>query len=233
MSIAVVRVTYLATYKASDVLSQSDLNRGCPCYNPHPNANMKFHVIASLLFAWLPLQAQTQEIVSEESIQIPLEESAVESVEVSRAVPSIIGPLAGEPRPAPTQPAIPPPPRLNIPAQNTLTSKNHQVGDHTVTIEEVIPVELPPHPAPPVARTAAQQQAFLQSRPARPKREMVNFSSTVYDHRATVIDWRSKDNTRSFRAWSNIDFNYIRGIHNIQHGDTHLIYFWLNRKICG
>ena len=57
--------------------------------------------------------------------------------------------------------------------------------------------------------------------------ETVNFSTTVYDCRATVIDWRSKDNTQSFRAWSNINFNYIRGIHNIQHGDTHLVYFHL------
>ena len=169
-------------------------------FQDHQHANMKHRIFTCLLLGCLPLLAQQEAIVLEETNQIPLEESAAESSAASRAAPLIIGPLAGEPRPAPTRPAIPPPPRLNIPPQNTLTSKTHDFGDHTVTIEEVIPVALPPRPVPPAPRTAAQQQAFLQSRPARSKMETVNFSTTVYDRRATVIDWRSKDNTQSFRV---------------------------------
>lgn len=190
-------------------------------FHHQKHASMKFRFFICLLLGGLPLQAQTQEVIPEASAT-PLAESPA----VFRVAPTIIGPLAGEPRPAPTRPAIPPPPRLNIPPQNTLTSKTHQVGDHTVTIEEVIPVALPSRPPPPAAPDEARRQAFLQSRPARSKIETVNFSTTVYDRRATVIEWHSKDRTRSFRAWSNIDFNHIRGIHDIQHGDTHLIYFY-------
>lgn len=187
---------------------------------------MKSQIFTCLLLGCLPLLAQPEAIVSEETIQIPLEKSTAEPVAVSRVTPSIIGPLVGEPRPALTRPATPPPPRLHIPAQNTLKSEIHDFGDHTVTIEEVIPVALPPRPQPPAVLTAAQRQALIQSRPARSKIESVNLSTTVYDRRATLIDWTSKDRTQRFRAWSNIDFNYLRGITNIQHGDTHLLYFY-------
>ncbi len=202
-------------------MSQFDPNRGCLCPFHHKHVSMKSSILTCLLLASAPVQAQQQEVTP-----VAPPATTAEKIEVSRAAPSIIGPLAGEPRPAPVGFAPPPPPRLSIPAQNTLTSRTHDFGDHTVTIQEVIPVALPPRPATKAPPTEAQKQAFLQSRPARPKIKTVNFSTTVYDHIATVIEWHSKDRTRSFRAWSNIDFNYIRGIHNIQHGDTHLIYFY-------
>ena len=144
----------------------------------------------------------------------------------ARVVPIIIGPLAGEPMVTPLRAATPPPPSLQVPEENTLTSETYDLGDHTVTIQEVIPVALPPRPAPPAPATDAQKLAARQFLAAQPKRESTSLSATVYDRQATLIEWRSKDNTRSFKAWSNIDFNYLRGITNIQQGDTHRFYFY-------
>jgi hypothetical protein len=182
---------------------------------------MKFRVFNCLLLGCLPLQAQVQEVIPEASAT-PL----AESPEASRVAPSIIGPLAGEPRPAPLRPATPPPPILQIPEENTLTSQTYDCGDHTVTIQEVIPVALPPRPAPPALATDTQRLAARQFLATQSKHESSCLSATVYDQHATRIEWRSKDNTRSLQAWSNIDFNYLRGITQIQQGDTRRYYFY-------
>ena len=144
----------------------------------------------------------------------------------TRVAPVIIGPLAGEPVATPPRTATPPPPSLQVPEENTLTSETYDRGDHTVTIQEVIPVALPPRPAPPAPATDAQRLAARQFLAAQPKRESSCVSATVYDRQATLIEWRSKDNTRSFQAWSNIDFNYLRGITQIQQGDIRRFYFY-------
>jgi len=137
---------------------------------------MKIHIFICTLLSCVTLQAQQQDITEDPTAQPTLEETTVAITVKStstRATPTIIGRLAGEPDLSPPRPAPPPPPRLLIPPENTLTSKTHNLGDHTVTIQEVIPVVLPPRPAPnPSAHGATSTSttfaAFLISNRATP-----------------------------------------------------------------
>ena len=183
---------------------------------------MKVPVIFCFLLACFPALAQLDETAPLENDSAPLGEKTN-----SPAPPLIIGRLAGEPVLTPPPPPRPQPPRLLIPASNTLSSKTYQAGDHTVTIQEVLPVELPPRPVPPPPLTAAQRQSFLATRALQPKLQFVCLSSTVYDHWATHITWRDNEGKHVFEAWSNVDFEFLRGVTNIRQGDTTRIYFHL------
>jgi hypothetical protein len=120
------------------------------------------------------------------------------------------------------------PPRLDIPASNTVTSWTFDRGDHTITIQKVRPVMLPAPPDEALPADPARQGAFRQILANRPRRELVCLSATVYDHRATLLRWFGS-NGRMFEAWSNIDFNLMRGVGAVQQGDTehYLLYLGL------
>ncbi|MCF7676448.1 MAG: hypothetical protein K9M97_13955, partial [Akkermansiaceae bacterium] len=62
--------------------------------------------------------------------------------------PAIERPLAGETQPAPARTPVPPPVSIEIPSENSLTSETRRVGDHTLTIGQVAPVDLAPPPLP-------------------------------------------------------------------------------------
>ncbi len=145
--------------------------------------------------------------------------------------PVIVGTLPGESIPAPVpQPERLAPPRLDVPARNTVTSRTYDRGDHSITIEKVRPVLLPAPPETSEMRPPdlARQAAFRQLLANRPRRELVCLSATVYDHRATLLRW-SGSNGRTFEAWSNIDFNLMRGVGAVKQGDTehYLLYLGL------
>ena len=141
--------------------------------------------------------------------------------------PFIPGRLPGEPAPAPPPPALPEP-RLEVPPDHTIASRVLDLGDHTVTIERVRPVELPAPPPPAVnSATDPQQLAALRAKlAARPARKMLMLSATVYDHRATRLQGSGKDG-RQIEAWSNIDFDLLRGLGALRRGEDEFYFLYL------
>lgn len=130
-------------------------------------------------------------------------------------VPLIPGALPGEAATTPPPAPQPPPPKVDIPENRTLTTETRDHGDHTVTVQEVLPVELPPEPAPappPAVRPAPSATTLQQIIAARPIRRTFILSGTVYDHRATLVRCQGTTPERAFEVWSNIDFNHLRNI---------------------
>ena len=87
--------------------------------------------------------------------------------------------------------------------------------ERTVTVDLVADPQLPaPPPAPAVdpndpavkARLAAFRAAYQPTR-------MIHFSATTYDFTLTRLIWRSRERpNEEITAWSNIPFEYIRGL---------------------
>lgn len=50
-----------------------------------------------------------------------------------------------------------------------------------------------------------------------------SFSATVYDHEATRLRWRYEG--ADYVAWTNVDFNYLRGVNDLETTETN--YFFL------
>lgn len=102
-------------------------------------------------------------------------------------------------------------------------------GDRTITYNRVAPPALQaaaPDPVPTYMAGAATPGPQLPE-----KREVFLFlSATVYDRRVTELHWR--DAQGRHRAWSNIDFNYLRGIGRIEASDvTYSFMFGVGNEI--
>ncbi len=93
------------------------------------------------------------------------------------------------------------------------------VGDHTVTFQLVAPPP-PPAPAPPAppARVLTPQELEAQQRREAKLRKVLFFSATAFDHRVTELRWF--DEGKSYRAFSNIDFQYFSGLTEIETDDA-------------
>jgi hypothetical protein len=134
----------------------------------------------------------------------------------------IVGLLPGE---TPPVTDAPPPARLEIPPGNTITSEIHQRDGYRMIIEEVSPVPLPPRPETP-QQTADQVLASEARRLERSRSVPLSFAATVFDHAATRLCWQSADRTRSFEAWSNIDFGFLCAVTRFEHaGVRYLLTF--------
>ncbi len=70
-------------------------------------------------------------------------------------------------------------------------------------------------PSPTVASTVDLAE---QERLARLAQTQFHYSATVYDRAVTRLRWQHDGQT--YVAWSNVDFNYLRGITQLEHGDT-------------
>ena len=139
--------------------------------------------------------------------------------------PVIPATLPGEAATTPPPAPQPPPPKVDIPEENTLTTETRDHGDHTVTVQEVLPVELPPEPEPappPAARPAPSATTLQQLIASRPVRRTFMLSGTVYDHRATLVRCQGGGPGRSFEVWSNIDFNHLRNIGTLRTPGTEI-----------
>jgi hypothetical protein len=84
-------------------------------------------------------------------------------------------------------------------------------------IEEVSPMPLPPRLETP-QQTADQVLASGARRLELSRAVPLSFAATVFDHAATRLCWQSADRTRTFEAWSNLDFGFLRGVTRFEHG---------------
>lgn len=88
-----------------------------------------------------------------------------------------------------------------------------ELGDHAIFLNRVAPPILPPAP-PPVPKQAEpvmtpEQRQMLQKREAK-KSVTFFLSATVYDRQISELSWSGEHG--SYRAFSNIDFNFFPGI---------------------
>ena len=107
------------------------------------------------------------------------------------------------------------------PAPNFQVLKRHEivVGDHTVTFQLVVPPQTPAPAAPaPVARELSHQELEAQQRREAKSQKVLFFSATALDHRITELRWL--DGGKSYRAFSNIDFQYFSGLTEIETEDS-------------
>ena len=115
---------------------------------------------------------------------------------------------------------VPPAPRQPLPAidESQVLSRACVVeGGRTITLEHIQPPDLPesskiahPHvPSLTPEEIAARRAAWLANRRAHPV-VMLSLSGAVYDHKVTLLHWRHGD--AEYQAWSNVDFNLLRGL---------------------
>ena len=84
------------------------------------------------------------------------------------------------------------------------------------------PAARAPAPAPVAKPLSLAESAAAEARAAK-KSEVLMISATVYDRRVTEVHWHSGN--REYRAWSNIDFNYLAGQGEIETADC--VYFFI------
>jgi hypothetical protein len=91
----------------------------------------------------------------------------------------------------------------------------------TITYQRVVPPVLPPKPAatPAPAMDPAQALALTAERQRRAakKFETLVLTATVYERRVTELRWHQQG--REYRAWSNIDFNHLAGVSELETAD--------------
>ena len=96
-----------------------------------------------------------------------------------------------------------------------------QQGDQTVIFQRVDPPPaLPPAaPVPPVKAPdlSPQELETLRQREAKP-RTVLLLSATGFDHRLTELRWAGEGG--KFRAFSNLDFQYLAGLPEIETADV-------------
>ncbi len=105
------------------------------------------------------------------------------------------------------------------PAVNFQVIKRREVnaGDHTITYQLVVPPEtlLPAAQLPlPVQRDLTPDELAIQKRREAKQQSVLFFSATVFDHRVTEMSWL--DDWKTYRAFSNLDFQYFSGMGEIE-----------------
>ena len=102
-----------------------------------------------------------------------------------------------------------------------IQSRTVNVGNHTVTFNQVVPPVFPnPTPAPSPAPTPAPSLAYLQWLQTEDQKanKLIFISATIYDH--NVTDVRLSDETGSCRVFSDINFAYLSGVGEFETPDT-------------
>lgn len=121
-------------------------------------------------------------------------------------------------------PAAKPPESAPIKFQ-VLQSRKINLGNRSLIINRVVPPILP-DPPPPIPPATAEQIAAAEAaaalQPPAKKYETRFLFVTVYDRKVTEITWYADD--RECRIFSNIDFNFLPAIGDIETADT--IYSW-------
>ena len=127
-------------------------------------------------------------------------------------------------------PPAPKPPIPSVPESEVIQRSRVFQGGRFVTTEELVPLDEPPAveqtavPAPTPEEIAADRAEWLEESRAHPE-VMLSLSGTVYDHKATLLRWRNGD--EEFQAWSNIDFNVMRGMSSVEVGSTTYVIFMM------
>lgn len=118
---------------------------------------------------------------------------------------------AESPAPTETQPAL----RLQV-----LESVEVKFPDRSIFYQRVVPpaataarVPVAVSVAPPLSLA---ESAAAEARVAK-KSAVLMLSATVYDRQVTELRWQVGQ--RGYRAWSNLDFNYLAGLGEIETGE--------------
>lgn len=93
-------------------------------------------------------------------------------------------------------------------------------GDHKIIMNRVAPPVLPQRPAVAVQQVPLPSPEAVQSALRREKKraEVLFLSATVYDHEVTQLRWFGE--AGECRAFSNIDFNLLSGVNQIETDDA-------------
>lgn len=112
---------------------------------------------------------------------------------------------------------------LEQPVGNFQVLKRTEIkhGDHSIIFQQVAPPQAtaPAAPVPPakVPDLSPQELEAQRRREAKPHRGLF-FSATVFDHKLTELSWTEEGGT--YRAFSNIDFQYFGGMGEIETADA-------------
>lgn len=102
-----------------------------------------------------------------------------------------------------------------------LKSRRVNAGDHAITYNRVAPPVLPERPAVPAvpipSPLSAEAMQAMKRRESK-KFELLFLSATVLDRQVTELRWFGDGG--EYRAFSNIDFNYLSGPGEIETDDT-------------
>lgn len=133
-----------------------------------------------------------------------------------------LGPLliAGASAQETSEPAAPARPPIEF---QVLEQRKIDLGNRSLIFNRVVPPVLPLPPAPPPPPTAeevAAAEAAAAALEGSAKRfEMLFLSTTVYDRKVTQVRWLGAGG-REYRVFSNIDFNFLAGIGQIETDDA-------------
>ncbi len=126
-------------------------------------------------------------------------------------------------------------PTLEITPDEIISSRTVVRPDQTITIQEVVPQDIPLPPAAPTpAPVTPEQQAARAARIAnRTEHRMTMLSCTVHSDEAngttrTHIRWTSqgKTPTEFYEAWSNVNFHHLTHLHAFNKANiTHNVMF--------
>ncbi len=134
----------------------------------------------------------------------------------------------------PSAPAVPAAPKLEITPDEIISSRTVVRPDQTITIQEVVPQDIPLPAAPTPAPVTPEQQAARAARIAnRTEHRMTMLSCTVHSDEAngttrTHIRWTSqgKTPTEFYEAWSNVNFHHLTHLHAFNKANiTHNVMF--------
>ena len=139
------------------------------------------------------------------------------SIEPAVLIDPIVRESASETPAAPQQ-------GLEVPPENILESKVIHRDGQKFTIQEIVPIDLPPIPAAPAPKPLTPEQ--LAARDARiaqadPQRTLM-LSCTVYDGTRTLITWNSQGVTpmQTYKAWSNVNFHHFDSLRRFKKNST-------------
>ncbi len=148
--------------------------------------------------------------------------AALQAQEPTISPATLIDPLVKEPGAA-NAPA-PEPERLKIDTEDILSSKVVYSEGQKFTIQEIVPIDLPPISAAPAPQPlTAEELAARDARIAQadPQRTLM-LSCKVHDGTRTLITWSSQGVTpmQTYKAWSNVNFHHFDSLRRFKKNST-------------
>lgn len=105
-----------------------------------------------------------------------------------------------------------------------MASETIQQGDQTITIQKIVPIEIPPlpKPSPLIESTGSPLPLAQEPRQVTQKQRLVILSCTVYDNSHTLVTWTSqrKNPVQFFKAWSNVNFAHFAALHSFKKNEV-------------
>ena len=148
--------------------------------------------------------------------------ATIRAQEPAREDAVLIDPIAIQP--TSSDAPAPEPERLKIDTEDILSYKVVYREGQKFTIQEIVPIDLPPIPAAPAPKPlTAEELAARDARIAQadPQRTLMLFC-TVYDGTRTLITWNSQGVTpmQTYKAWSNVNFHHFDSLRRFNKNST-------------